>query len=220
MKKKLILSLSLLILSCGGYDSVGISDDNTAEAKRYEILKALDEGRYDYVIQKLENDPTYGGAFTLEEGKLNLAAAYVGKAGYDYADIINDILEAESQDPSKALIQAFVKRSRGKNLSLLEKAKNLYNEIIGTNDCGIAQDYFVKEACFYYGLVNSVQATTSLTLTVGGIVGTEDSQELQQTVEDWINAVENNIQLGCDKDVNNNNIPDETDISACAIESG
>ena len=216
MKGKVLLGVfaSALILGCGG-------GSDSPEAKRYEIQKALNEGNYDFVIATLEGDPTYGGVFTENEGKLNLAAAYLGKAGYDPVDIIKDVLEAGTQNADTALIQAFAKRVSGRNLALLKKALNIY-ESMKPQDCQSAVGFYQKEACFYFGLVNGVQATSSIALAVGGITGVEDTQELVDTVQTWIDAVQQGTApaLDCNIDLNQNGIPDPTDISACAIEYG
>lgn len=201
-----------VIFGCGG---------NSPEARRYEIQKALDDGKYDFVIGVLERDPTYGGAFTEEEGKMNLAAAYLGKAGYDLIDIIKDISNASDQNPDTALLQAFAKRVSGSNLALLKKALDLYGSL-KPDDCQNATGFYQKEACFYFGLINGVQAVSSMALAVGGITGIEDPQELVDTVQTWIDAVQQGTTptLSCDQDLNQNGIPDPTDISACAIEYG
>ena len=214
-----IFLIIILLASCGGYDSLGISDNSSKEAKRYEVLRALDRGDYDYVISALEEDPTYGGAFTEEEGKLNLAAAYLGKAGYDYVEIVNELIDAE-EDPSKSLIKAFARRASGKTIASLDKVLELYNEIKPEN-CTTAQTFYEKEACFYYGLVSSVQATTGLSLAIGGLTS-DNTSNIAEAVEYWLSANETNLSANetCSIDVNQNGIPDGADISACAIEFG
>ncbi|WP_457600525.1 hypothetical protein, partial [Hydrogenivirga sp.] len=128
------LLTSSVLVSCGGYDSVGLSDKNSAAAKRYEILKAIDEGNYDHVIQALSNDITYGGAFTQDEGRFNLAAAYVGKAGFDVNDIVSDMVDTVNNNNTtnndfQTFIEALSVNVGTLGTLHLSKASRLYNEI-------------------------------------------------------------------------------------------
>ncbi len=195
----IILALPCLILSCGGYDSLGLADKNSAEAKRYEILKALDEGNYDFVISALEADPTYGGVFTAEEGRLNLAAAYVGKAGFDVNGIVNVIIDstrAKTTDKFSAFVKALATNIGAKGSLYLSKASSKYAEIV--SNCSSAVTDIQKDACFYKGIVDAATAATSMSVIVGDI-------------NSWFNPI------GC-QDVNQNRIGDDADVSACAIE--
>jgi hypothetical protein len=69
-------SFVLLLSGCGGT----IGDKDTDEAKKYEVAMALDSGDYDKAIEMLEADCA---GYDYEECKLNLGAAYLGKAGMD-----------------------------------------------------------------------------------------------------------------------------------------
>ncbi len=194
-----ILTLPWLILSCGGYDSLGLADKNSAEAKKYRIQKALDEGNYDFVISKLSTDPTYGGAFTSEEGRLNLAAAYVGKAGFDINGIINTIIDStqgNTSDGFTTFIKALEINVGAKGSLYLSKASSEYKRII--QNCSSATTDFHKDACFYRGIVDAALAATSVSTIV-------------EDVDSWFNPTD------CE-DVNGNKIGDDADISACAIE--
>jgi len=213
MRMVFVAASVAILAGCGGYDSLGISDDTSPEARRYEVLQALDTGNYDFVIAVLEKDPTYGGAFSEEEGRLNLAAAYVGNAGYDYVDITNELIGAD--DPSRALISAFAERTSGKTVGSLDRALELYEDI-KPNNCDSATTFYEKEACFYYGLVSAVQTTTTLSLAIGGLTGV-NATSITEAVEAWIDGTQ---QLKCDIDKNQNGIPDGAEISACAIRFG
>lgn len=195
-----ILSLSLIV-SCGGYDSVGLSDENSSEAKRYEILKALDEGNYDFVISNLEKDPTYGGTFSTEEGKLNLAAAYIGKAGLDINGIINIMIDTADRytgDAFTAFLESLSNQVKTKGSLYLKKAYRIYDEIVQT--CTPEPfDEIKKEACFYKDIVNATRAATTLNSVVSN-------------VNSWLNPV------GCEDDRNQNGVGDDGEITACAIE--
>ena len=202
--KKLLLGavLSAGIFGCGGYDSVGISDDNTAEARRYEVQQALDEGNYDFVIQALENDPTYGGAFTREEGLMNLAAAYVGRAGFDINDVINELVDIADQttgnDDFSTFIRALTANLRERASLWLRRASETYARIV-TSSCTSPATEIERDACFYRAVVDATNAAATVATVV-------------EDVNTWLNPT------GCSDDANQNNVGDEADATACAIE--
>ncbi|RMD46772.1 MAG: hypothetical protein D6834_01950 [Aquificota bacterium] len=207
MKKKL-LKISILSVFSAFLVNCGLSDKNTPEACKFEVSQALDKGNYDTVIQKLTNDPTCGGAYTTEEGKIQLAAAYIGKAGFDIPSLINDI--ADASDSNKSTFQVFVqsisKKVNNKSIQALYNAKDLYTQIIGNNDCNTSTDNIIKDACFYRNLVDAATATSSLTLALGG-----GNKNIVDTVNKWTNP-------GTCDDLNDNNVGDPADVVASAIE--
>lgn len=201
MRKYLLsLAVPLLLLSCGGYDSLGLSDKNSTEAKRYEIQKALDEGNYDFVIQALEEDPTYGGAFSEDEGRLSLAAAYVGKAGFDINGIIKNMIDAGDKggDEFTTFVQALAESLGAKGTLYLNKAIGVYDSIATTCNPAPAED-IKRDACFYKGVISATNAATSVATIV-------------KDVNKWLSP------SGCGDDANGNGIGDEADATACAIE--
>jgi len=223
MKKKAITG-SLVILSaifiggCGG-----LNDDDTPEACQFEVSQALDKGNYEHVIQKLSSDPTCGGAYSEEDGKIQLAAAYIGEAGFDIPTLINDIILSSASnddngDSYSLFVQAIAKKASGDALISLEKAKNLYEDIYKNEgiDCTNknaltnAPDV-VKDACFYSGLVDTAKATTSVSLLIGG--DEIEPEEIAEAVNKWVNKE----GLDCKEDANQNNILDSADASACAL---
>ncbi len=187
-------------------------DDNSPQALRYEILKALDSGDYDKVIDRLENDKAYQKAFSQEELKINLAAAYIGKAGFDAATVINDILNTDNDgDTFKLFAQAISKKAKGQNLILLDKALSNYDEIIGTSNCENTENLsdLQKDACFLKGLVETAKGTSSLVLVLSN-----NQQGLEDVIEKWIEGVSPCSQ----DDVNSTYVFDEVEATACAIE--
>ncbi len=207
MKGFVVLSLAFVAISmvgCGGYDSVGLSDKSSAEAKKYEILKAIDDGNYDFVIQVLSNDPTYGGTFTPEEGKLNLASAYVGKAGFDVNGIVKDMVDTVNNNITGTNFQQFIE-ALSANIGTygtlyLSKASELYGQIAGSCNPVPIED-IKKDACFYKGIVDVATAAV-------GVV------KIVSNVNKWLNP------QGCIEDANGNGVGDQADASACAIEYG
>ncbi len=224
MKKKTlakIIGISAISIILG---SCGLSDENTPEACKFEVSQALDKGNYDVVIQKLSSDPTCGGAYTPEEGKIQLAAAYIGKAGFDIPSLISDIIDAgadKNTDNYTLFVQAIAKRAKGETLNYLEKAKKLYKEIYGQINCDDKNQLqnapdIIKDACFYAGLTDTAKATTSVTLLIGG--DTTDTNEIVNLVEKWANSDGGTSTFTCDtNDINANGIPDSADVSACAL---
>lgn len=194
--------LVLLTAGCGGYDDLGLANKNSPEARRYEVLKALDRGDYDFVIQALSPDPTYGGAFTLEEGRFNLAAAYVGKAGFDANDVLRELVNSASTTSNsfQVFIEAIASNVSAKNIPYLSRASSLYDSVAG----GICEqtapiESLKRDACFYKAIIDAATAA----VTVANIVG---------DVGSWLNP------QGCAEDANGNSVGDEADASACAIE--
>lgn len=210
MKKKTlakIIGISAISIILG---SCGLSDENTPEACKFEVSQALDKGNYDVVIQRLNNDPTCGGAYTQEEGKIQLAAAYIGKAGFDIPTLLSDIIDATSnnKDTYQAFAQSIAKKVNTNSLDTLKKAQNLYKDIInsygGCNSPNLPD--VVKDACFYKNLVNTATATSALALVLGSGKG-----DIVEAVESWTNPTT------CD-DLNDNKVGDPADVTASAIE--
>ncbi len=199
MRKGIIAPIvALSILGCGGWDNYGLSDKRSPQAKKYEIQKLLDEEKYNEVISKLANDPTYGGAFSPEEGRIALAAAYIGRAGIDINSIINSIIESgNSQDAFASFLQSMSKAIGVKGLFDLDRAIDQYNSIAST--CSPPpQSAIARDACFYRAIVDVIRAGIGL----DGILDDLNS---------WLNP------QGCQDDANGNGIADDGEASGCAI---
>ncbi|WP_457622488.1 hypothetical protein [Persephonella sp.] len=205
MKKKItILFAGAFLASCGGYDELGLSDDGSGEACRYDIVAALDAGDYDYVIQKLSSDITCNGGMTVEEGNLNLAAAYVGNAGFTIPDIVNDILQSQNTNLSSLqdyqfdqFLDVLSTRAKPSNITLLEKAAQRYRSIADACDSPDLSN-IEKDACFYRGLVEAARSSISLAFTL-------------DNVKSWIDP-------GKCEDLNGNGVGDNGEIEACSLE--
>ncbi len=186
--------------------------EDSKEAYRYEILKALDSGDYDKVIELLENQEKYQKAFSKDELNLNLAAAYIGKAGYDVNTIINDIIETDSEgDAFKIFAQAISNKASGNAIKYLNKALEKYLSILNGVSCDTPDNLtdYQKDACFLKGLIETAKGTNSLVLIIE-----ENPDERADTIEKWVKGV----QTCTEDDRNANSIPDEIDATACAIE--
>jgi len=207
MTKKILNAFSILFLLITASCTV----EDSKEAYRYEILKALDSGAYDKVIELLENQEKYQKAFTKDELNLNLAAAYIGKAGYDVNTIINDIVETESEgDAFKIFAQAISNKASGSAIKYLNKALEKYFSILNGVSCDTPDNLtdYQKDACFLKGLIDflkglieTAKGTNSLVLIIE-----ENPDERANTIEKWVEGV----QTCTEDDRNANSIPDQS----------
>ena len=209
-----LLAATLPLFLLGGC----LQDDSSPEACAYDATAALNQGQYDKAIS-LFNSSSCSSAFTAEERNLNLAAAYIGRAGYDLMDLMTEIVN--SDDQSNALTQAFANNAKASGMNDLEKAKEYYKKILKTEEqnitlnaacTAIANDThpdtaLQRNACFNNGLVASAKAGTSVSILFGG-------QENQAELDAWLG----NSALTCTTDLNQNTKGDSADFSACALE--
>jgi hypothetical protein len=203
----------ILLLSCGGNVLEFLADTESKEAKRYEITKALDDGDYQSVIDKL-TDSSYG--FTEEERSLNLAAAHLGLSGFDIPSMVNDMLTASSEavgleDPDEILLDKLSDKATGDALLGMEMANDYYEKIyngvtIGptcTASDGITPksectcddlkiQYLVlydsmsniqKDSCYYAGVLDLVSGFTSIAVVIDDISAWTDPQACVDDVD-------------------------------------
>jgi len=199
MRNRLFLATSIILLSsCGGWDGLGLSNKSTREAKRYEIQKALDEGRYDFVINTLSGDPTWGGALSKEEGLMSLGAAYSGKAGIDFFSMIDAIIDSGGNTQAMTtFLQSMNINSSATNLISLKQSSQSYKAV--ADPCTPAPtDKLKRDACFYRGIIDIIRSAIGIEIVVGDL-------------DKWLNP------QGCQDDANQNNVGDSGEASGCAI---
>ena len=208
-----LLAATLPLFLLGGC----LQDDSSPEACAYDATAALDQGQFDKAISLL-NSSSCGGAFTADELNLNLAAAYIGRAGYDLMDLMTEIVNSEGGQ--NALTQAFANNAKASGMNDLEKAKEYYKKILKTEEQNItltaacnaisndthSDTALQRNACFNNGLVASAKAGTSVSILFGG-------QESQDELDAWLG----NSALTCSTDLNQNTKGDSADFSACAL---
>lgn len=154
-----LLSSMLLLSGCGG-DSEGESILQTQQM--------LDNGDFEGVIAKLENRAS------TKEDYINLASAYMGKAGMTITNLITAITAGEDNDDSSGFA-TFVKGisvdSNPTALSDLEKAREYFREVVG-NKCG-KNDENLSDAsrniCLYVGMASTGSAAITIDLIAGDI---------------------------------------------------
>ncbi len=192
-----ILAIVLFFSGCGG--------ENTNDCK-YEVSYALDKGDYDSVIKTLEEQNQSCG-FSDDEKNLNIAAAYIGKAGLTIVDIVNNMLESDSNGDSDfgSFIKSMSNDNASINLLYFNKAKSFYDKIPG--DCksinSTSSDIF-KDSCFYSGLMQISQSANSISLILGG--------------SDEVTKWQDSSSLTSGDDKNNNQKADSVDATARAID--
>ena len=190
-----ILATLLFFSGCGG--------ENTNDCK-YDVSYALDKGEYDSVIKTLEEQNQSCG-FSNDEKNLNIAAAYIGKAGLTIVDIVNNMLKSDDNGNGfGSFVESMSNDNASNNLLYFNKAKSFYDKIPGDcSDTNSSSNLF-KDSCFYSGLMQISQSANSISLILGG--GDE--------VTKW----QDSSTLTPDDDKNNNQKADSVDATARAID--
>lgn len=121
---------------------------------------------------------------------MDKGAAYFGKAGFDIKDVINRLSEEQGNtDAVDVYMKALVLKVDSSTLDALDNAANEYNNV--------QQDSpHYKDAQFYLSLVNAMKG-----LSLAKVVIDTDGDG----------------QLSTDCDSNNNQIPDDVDMTSCAL---
>lgn len=175
------LVLAVILAGCGENAFKSVADDGSEEACRYEASKALDEGRYDQVLAS-------SCAHTMDR-----AAAYVGKAGYDVNDIIENMIDSNSSsgkgDSLDIYMNSLINTVSNDSLENLYMARNTYG-LISANDPHYDDAQFTSVV-----FVNSLIALSNIKGVMGGITIPDTST--------------------CDR--NKNGTPDMADAAACAF---
>ena len=221
----LCLISCLLLYGCGDNMFESVADDSSDEAKQVEISKALDNGEYQTVINALEGQTTYAG-FSADETAINLAAAYVGVAGFDIPTLVNDFLNSKSDDPSVVDEDSFETLMSSVALKLtanasgvisnLDNASTTYGRLTTSNDCATPDlTRYEKDACFFKGLIDVARATTGLTLPLGS----DDVADIGTVISAW--STQNDVgapAYTCSEDADQGGVLDVADATACGAE--
>lgn len=204
MKLKMLGSVALatLLAGCGGAE-------DTAEACRYAVATAIDQGDYDAALARITG--SCASAYTADERNMYLGAIYVGKAGYDVPTIVNEMTGVNQSDTDsyQSFVDAFASKASGASLDNLNLATGYYRAVLGSSDpnyCSANQASLTaiqKDACFYIGLAETATSATTLSLLFGG------------NMTAWTTP-----QAGCapgGNDADDDQIADEAEATACAI---
>jgi hypothetical protein len=176
--------LAMLAINCGDDNYLeSLSNDDSAAACRYQVSMDLDSGNFDAVIAS--SCANY----------MDLAAAYLGKAGFEIVNIINVMIEANDPgaDPMDVYMNKLVSNVSTHDIRNLDASLRYYSLVNTAN--GYSPD-LEKDALFLSGAL--VSPTISFTYIKSAIDPDGDG---------GISAC----------DINGNSVPDEVDATSCAL---
>lgn len=206
-----LLVPALLLGACGGSDR----DKNSPEACRFAVTQDLDAGHYDRALERIDSRACEA-SMSANERELNRAAAWIGKAGYDFADIIDAILGEKRPDNDEPRATQVLRLLRGKGvepagLTLLDKAAAAHGRMVAAFPDGLNEacqagnvhllDSLQRDACFTSGLFAYARFVRGVDLLL--------SDELNHWFRDE--------PLTCASDRNQSGMLDQSEITACAI---
>ncbi|SEO81402.1 hypothetical protein [Aquisalimonas asiatica] len=193
-----------------------LTDSDSPESCRYAVTQDLDDGRYERVLDRVDSRACQA-AMSPEERDLNRAAAYIGLAGYDLVDIVNIAIGADrpQEDQEKALEVLRALRGLGaerRGLRFLDLSRESHERMVtafpdGLGDACRRQNRDLlsdlqQDACFISGLVAYARFARSVVLLLG------------DQLDVWLDR----SRLTCDNDRNASGVPDDAEITACAIQ--
>ncbi|MEA2090866.1 MAG: hypothetical protein U9O83_00680 [Campylobacterota bacterium] len=196
-----LISTMLLFTGCGG-DSEGES--------RLDTQQKLDSGDFAAVIAKLEPKTSK----TLED-YLALGAAYMGKAGLSFSDLV-EVVAASSEDSNDDGFASFIKnidnRKSPSALKDLEESAKNYQQVVKTACADAAADPNFelsdtqKDICLYIGLSHSMKVATAFSY-LGDVTKLSESgsdDELKASACAMGYAYDGSVGTGCtiSEDVN------------------
>lgn len=153
-----VAALALLIAGC--------DDTGTKEAKAYECQMALNDGKYEKVLN----------ASACSD--MDKAAAYAGRAGYTSTRILSAMITG-MEDPTKSFVSLIVTTEPTvAKENDLNTSKSIYGNLIGSNDsvrlnaedCNKSHAVYSglnrnqKDACFIRPIISSAQLAMGLEL--------------------------------------------------------
>lgn len=179
----------------------GCGDDSTDDACVYGVQQNLDKGDYALVIATLENNQTCGGKMAQDDAWLNLAAAYMGKAGLTMGNLLGAVTDSNSSSAMSSFMTSFADAATAEGLANLDNAAAVYAYFgVACNGTETGAD---AEACLYDGLVSLTSAVSSLSTLLGA---------------ETVAALSGTLVTGGPDDVNNNDKVDQIEITSCALE--
>jgi len=140
----LTAALALFATACGDSNVLdSFADDSSSQAVKDKCEEAVDSGNYDKAIDACSdaladapNDPDI---------KANLAAAYAGKAGFDYIDLVQSIDDAQ-QASNNGDTSAFYDAAVDMFGTLVDDQGQEYTDLTGkTDNFGKALDVLAPE---------------------------------------------------------------------------
>ncbi|MCK9418450.1 MAG: hypothetical protein M0R70_03610 [Nitrospirae bacterium] len=168
---------------------LGCSKKSSDEACQHETTMNLDQGNYDAVLSS-------GCADAMQRG-----AAYFGKAGFDIANVINRFSETNNGSNNSntstttsdltVYMTALIGNVDENTLTFIDNSRTEYNSVPATADT-------YHDAKFYISLVDMIKGLVLMKMVIPNLVNADGT-----------------LNMSCDK--NNNQVPDEADATACAL---
>lgn len=205
----LLLMAVVLLAGCFG------SDKDSPEACRYAVTQDLDAGRYDRALERIDSRACQA-SMSSDERELNRAAAWIGKAGYDFGDVLDAILGADRPDADEPQLTQILQLLRGKGdepggLAFLNEAAAAHGRMVAAFPHGLSEacqpenvhllNDLQRDACFTNGLFAYARFVRGIDLLLG------------DQLDFWLS----DEPLTCTTDRNRNSVLDESEITACAI---
>lgn len=194
-----------------------VQERGTAEACAYAVSQDLDAGRYESALTRLDSAECQS-FMSNEEIEVNRAAAYLGIAEYDIADLLLVVLQTDDSDDDEGadrrLLQSLTGLgASGAALRFVTAANSAYARMMtafagGMDEACVADNVHLlsrlqRDACFNSGLFAYARLARSFDLL------------LNSTLDIFLGLV----PLDCSNDRNASGIADEAEISACALQA-
>lgn len=206
MRLILPLFLSAFLVACP-------TDEDSPESCAYAVAQSLDAGLYDQALEYLDRRACVA-AMPPEEREINRAAAYLGKGGYDIADMLLIVLQGDSDavDADVRLLHGLTGLgARSGGLRNLSQAVQAYERMVDAftgrlDEACLAANIMLlsplqKDACFLSGLLAYARMARGFDLLL----------------RDQLEAFLGLRPLDCGNDRNFSGAVDEGEITACAL---
>ena len=174
---KKVISISLVAMAAM-FSGCGNSDTTC----RIDVQKAIDEGRYDDAIVNMNG--SCKSAFDASDLAMNMASAYMEKAGYSISDVSDMLINnnGDNGDAFSSFISDINSKKTDNSLPLLTKAKSYYIQAIG-GDANICTDDNLTQinnsrltnACLYIGFNDTVTTANTITYLTNNVSGEVDA---------------------------------------------
>jgi len=181
---RILLVMVILAMGCGDDNYLrSLSNNDSDSACQYQISMDLDSGNYDAVIAS--SCANY----------MDMAAAYLGKAGFEIFNIVNSMIKSNDSDdkPLKTFMNELAGSKTTQEIRDLDYSMSHYSLVNTANGYSPDQE---KDAMFIRDIL-MMPAISYMFLKLA--MDPDGDGEIS----------------GCD--INGNNVPDEVDATSCAL---
>ncbi|MCV6609057.1 MAG: hypothetical protein OIF32_12665 [Campylobacterales bacterium] len=233
-----IMALSFILVGC--------SDKDSTEAKEYEVKQALDKGNYHLVIReygdcqnssKTTSEKADCLAKLTNQQKMDLGAAYMGKAGYTLVDLGSDILgiEGTKEEKSKEVLKIIMRKLDDDGM---DQGIQVFKSILTNNDTSVCTktgyanlSQEQKQACVSVNpilLKELVEDDDGSGSTSSTAVSLEDVIKFKDVlkdaapgieIDDIVSIINDDVKSGApsEKDVNGDGNLDTLEATQCVV---